>query len=583
MSSTQRTRARRRSRRRSWQHADDDLHRTRKCARRGASVRVPVSRSPRAARLNASVMCVTGSSGDEVAAGGRVDDEEARRRDRRAIADRRSAASASVERRLAVPAGEDVVDRRVAADRAAGSKRHAAGTATWTGRQLRRVGLPDAVGAKSERGRRASRGKNGWQPRPNGNAAAPVFASVELERRASRRAPSARERERLRRAKRPRPRARVVAGGACVERQQRARRVVRGRRATAAASRRRGSRADGRRSCARARASRPRTSSRALGDAVRVRDERIARVRADVARGARGAASGAARRRRRSVNDAMRAARSRRRARRARRPASEQRRRPSGSRRVERPSVGALRRQARPATPRTLPRYSCARPTIMPMSESDRDPRVAVVEIRRDHVRRRADDAAGLAEAAARRGGGRELFLHGGMSDVADDVPSTPTGRPGRRRSSRRRATAAIASSRPSAASVSICTITQTSFVGALQVVGDGAEAAAAMRAGDAAHARPADSASTRRRASPRRRSARTGSSSVCAPASSTRLTITMSFHGGRTIACAGVPATVRRISIICGDVDRHVLHVDDEEVEAGAAERLGRRRRRRS
>jgi hypothetical protein len=26
-----------------------------------------------------------------------------------------------------------------------------------------------------------------------------------------------------------------------------------------------------------------------------------------------------------------------------------------------------------------------------------------------------------------------------------------------------------------------------------------------------------------------------------------------MSFHGGRTTACAGVPATVRRISVICG------------------------------
>ena len=29
------------------------------------------------------------------------------------------------------------------------------------------------------------------------------------------------------------------------------------------------------------------------------------------------------------------------------------------------------------------------------------------------------------------------------------------------------------------------------------------------------------------------------------------RLTITMSFHGGRTIACAGVPAIVRRSEII--------------------------------
>ena len=43
------------------------------------------------------------------------------------------------------------------------------------------------------------------------------------------------------------------------------------------------------------------------------------------------------------------------------------------------------------------------------------------------------------------------------------------------------------------------------------------------------------------------------GKSRLCAPASSARLTITMSFHGGRTIACAGVPAIVCRMPIICG------------------------------
>ena len=36
------------------------------------------------------------------------------------------------------------------------------------------------------------------------------------------------------------------------------------------------------------------------------------------------------------------------------------------------------------------------------------------------------------------------------------------------------------------------------------------------------------------------------GRSTVSAPASSTRFTITMSFQGGRTIACAGVPAMAR-------------------------------------
>jgi hypothetical protein len=47
------------------------------------------------------------------------------------------------------------------------------------------------------------------------------------------------------------------------------------------------------------------------------------------------------------------------------------------------------------------------------------------------------------------------------------------------------------------------------------------------------------------------RASCTNGSSSVCAPASRTRLIVTMSFQGTRVTGAAGVPATARSMPMI--------------------------------
>ena len=74
---------------------------------------------------------------------------------------------------------------------------------------------------------------------------------------------------------------------------------------------------------------------------------------------------------------------------------------------------------------------------------------------------------------------------------------------------------------------------------------------------------RPADSACTRPRACASSAFCTNGNISVCAPASSARLTITMSFHGSRVTTPAGVPCDRAQDLDDLRHVDRRVLHVD--------------------
>ena len=174
-----------------------------------ASIRVPVPASPRAARLKASVMCVTGSTATKSRPAGAYTTRKPAARSA-AIVDVERPGRVG-ERRRAVPAGEDVVDACRRGARRANPRRHAARNGDAADRQLRGVVLPDGRGVEMRASVVAVRGKNGWKPRPNGNGASPVLAMRELRASASRRRASAASANALRRAERPRPGARVGA------------------------------------------------------------------------------------------------------------------------------------------------------------------------------------------------------------------------------------------------------------------------------------------------------------------------------------------------------------------------------------
>ena len=109
-------------------------------------------------------------------------------------------------------------------------------------------------------------------------------------------------------------------------------------------------------------------------------------------------------------------------------------------------------------------------------------------------------------------------------------------------------------------------------IIGALQIVRDAAEPRAAMNGGDAAHALAAD---TWRRRPPAR-----ASSAVCTNGHHDRLRARIEHALDEHLIVPGEPhdRIGRRAADGAQDVgqvrdfDRHVLHVDDEEVEAAIA-----------
>ena len=143
-----------------------------------ARIRVPVPDSPRAARLNASVICVTGSMATKSRSGGayttrnpaarsaaivdaerpsRIRERRARRSSRRRHCRSWSSRRARAGARGAMRRDRDEADR-----------------------QLRRVVLPEGLARRNSSVVVADRGKKGWKPSPNGNGASPVLASASL-------------------------------------------------------------------------------------------------------------------------------------------------------------------------------------------------------------------------------------------------------------------------------------------------------------------------------------------------------------------------------------------------------------------
>ena len=240
--------------------------------------------SPARARLNASVLCVTGSSATKSRAAA------ARRRRGNGTRGRPRASCAMPvvrdrERRRAAPSGEHVVERRGRASARGGveAPRRRYGERR-TGNCV--ASFCQTPSARSAAVVAASPGKNGCQPRPNGNASrARVFErQCRVRTRRATVAPcSRRELERLRRAKRPRPRSRASPRASCAS-TSRARIAAAPRRSTMrAASRRRGSHADASPKLRSSAYSRPPNGQPRVADAVRPGHQRIARREPHVA------------------------------------------------------------------------------------------------------------------------------------------------------------------------------------------------------------------------------------------------------------------------------------------------------------